>query len=255
MTGILEGKTALVTGGARGVGRVIAERLAASGALVAFNYATSTELAEETVAAIEASGGEAFAIQAELGPEGSIERLLEALNAELGRRRGESGLDILVNNIGGGVVGRIETTSPEILDAAFITNVRIPFLLTQALMPQLRDDGRVVNISSATVRVGFEDSAAYVMCKAALDSFSRLLAKNLGPRGITVNSVAMGRTAGRTNAGYFSNPENAKSIVEATALHRVGTEADVAGVVHALISPDGGWITGQVVDGTGGYKL
>lgn len=253
--GFLEGKTALVTGGARGVGRVIAERLAAAGALVAFNYATSTELAADTVATIESNGGTAFAIQAELGPDGSIERLVQALDAEFERRTGTTGIDILVNNIGGGVPARIEATTPELLDSAFMTNVRIPFLLTQALLPRLRDGGRVVNISSATVRVGFEDAAAYVMCKSALDSFSRLLAKSIGGRGISVNSVGMGRTFGRTNSEYFADPENTREIVEATALRRVGTEDDVAGVVLALISPDGAWITGQVIDATGGFQM
>jgi 3-oxoacyl-[acyl-carrier protein] reductase len=184
VTGILKGKTALVTGGSRGVGRVFVERLAASGALVAFNYATNTQAAADTVAAIESNGGKAFAIQAELGAEGSIEGLVQELDAELGRRTGETGLDILVNNIGGGEPARIETVSSELLDRTFTTNVRIPFLLTQALMPRLRDGGRVVNISSDTVRVGFEEAPAYVMCKAALDTFSRLLAKDLGPRGI-----------------------------------------------------------------------
>lgn len=255
MAEILEGKTALVTGGARGVGRVIAERLAASGAIVAFNYATSTQLAAEAVAAIEANGGQAFAIQAELGPDGSIERLVEALDAEFTRRTGSNGLDILVNNIGGGVPARIEATSEELLDAAFSTNLRIPFLLTQALMPRLRDGGRVVNISSATVRIAFEDAAAYVMCKAGLEAFSRLLAKNLGQRGISVNAVGMGRTFGRTNSDYFADPENLRGIVDATALRRVGTEDDVAGVVHALVSPDGAWITGQVIDATGGFMI
>ena len=171
------------------------------------------------------------------------------------RRWGDTGLDILVNNIGGGSPARIEQTSAEFLDETFSTNFRVPFLLTRQLMPRLRDGGRVVNISSATVRVGFEDAAAYVCCKAALDTFSRLLAKNLGPRGITVNSVAMGRTAGETNDEYFSDPERAREITDVTALGRVGTEEDVVGVVYSLISPDGGWITGQVVDATGGYKL
>lgn len=255
MTDILEGKTALVTGGSRGVGRVFVERLAASGALVAFNYATSTHAAAETVAAVESNGGKAFAIRTELGPEGSIEDLVRALDAELGSRTGETGLDILVNNIGGGEPGRIEATSSELLDHTFTTNVRIPFLLTQALMPRLRDGGRVVNISSATVRIAFQDSAAYVMCKAALDSFSRLLAKDLGPRGITVNSVAMGRTIGQTNAEFYSDAENTRQMVELTALRRLGTEADIAAVVHALVSPDAGWITGQVIDATGGFQL
>ena len=253
--GSLDGKTALVTGGSRGLGRKIAERLAGAGARVAFNYATRADAAAETVAAIESRGGAVFSVQAELGADGAVEKLVETLDAELERRWGDRGLDILVNNIGGGSPARIEATSAELLDQTFSNNFRVPFLLTRALMPRLRDGGRVVNISSATVRVGFTEAAAYVCCKAALDTFSRLLAKELGPRGITVNSVAMGRTAGETNADYFSDPERVREIADVTALRRVGTEEDVVGVVQALISPDGGWITGQVVDATGGFKI
>ncbi|HPG24149.1 MAG: SDR family oxidoreductase [Spirochaetaceae bacterium] len=253
--GLLAGKTALVTGGSRGIGRKIVDRLIDSGALVAFNYASNHAAAKEAVAEIEARGGEAFAIQAELGRDGSIESLVEALEAGLRERRGDPGLDILVNNVGGGSPARIAETTGEFLDQTYAVNLRAPFLLTRALMPHLRDGGRVVNISSATVRVGFEDAAAYVCCKAALDTFSHLLAKELGGRGITANSIAVGRTAGETNAEFFSDPARVAQIADVTALRRVGTEDDVAGVVHAVISPDAGWITGQVIDATGGFKI
>ncbi len=253
--GLLEGKTALVTGGSRGLGKKIVERLAAEGALVAFNYATSSKAAADIVRTIESKKGEAFAIQMELGPEGSIEHLVEALDAGFLGRRGDTGIDILVNNIGGGSPSRIETTTPEILDQTLSTNFRVPFLLTKALMPRLRNGGRVVNISSATVRVAFEDAAAYVCSKAALDTFSRLLAKGLGARGITVNSVGMGRTAGGSNDDYYANPELVNQMAAMTALRRIGTEDDVVGVVFALISPDAGWITGQVIDATGGFMI
>jgi NAD(P)-dependent dehydrogenase (short-subunit alcohol dehydrogenase family) len=253
--GMLEGKTALVTGGARGLGKKIVERLAAEGALVAFNYATSSKAAADIVRSIESKGGEAFAIQMELGPDGAIETLAQTLDAEFKRRKGDTGIDILVNNIGGGSPARIESTTPELLDQAISLNFRAPFLLTRALMPRLRDGGRVVNISSATVRIAFEDAAAYVCSKAALDAFSRLLAKGLGGRGITVNSVGMGRTAGDSNAEYYANPAALRQMTDVTALRRIGTEDDVVGVVFALISPDGGWITGQVIDATGGFMI
>lgn len=267
MAGVLEGKTALVTGASRSIGRTIAQRLAASGALVAINYATNTAAAQETVAMIESKGGTAFALQAELGPDGSTEKLVTALQAELQQRIGDTGLDILINNVGGSrspeswtthaSPARIEAVTAEDLDRTFSVNFKTPFLLTQALMPRLRDGGRIVNISSATVRVGFEYGPAYVCSKAALDMFTRLLAKHedIGGRGITANSVAVGRTAGETNAAFYSNPDNLAGIVGTTALRRVGTEGDIAGVVHALVSPEGAWITGQVIDATGGYKI
>ena len=252
---MFSGKTALVTGGSRGLGKKLVERLAAEGALVGFNYATSAEAAAEVVSGIEAKDGESFAIQAELGPGGSIERLVKSVDAELKRRRGDMGIDILINNIGGGIPSRIENTTPDILDQALSTNFRVPFLLTQALMPRLRDGGRVINISSATVRIAFEDAAPYVCAKAALEAFSRLLAKGLGARGITVNAVSMGRTVGGSNGDYYANPEHVKQITSVTAMRRLGTEDDVVGVVVTLISPDGGWITGQTIDATGGFMI
>lgn len=237
------------------MGKKIVERLAAEGALVAFNYATSSVAAADTVRAVESNGGDAFAIQMELGSEVSIEKLVDALDTEFRHRRGDGGIDILVNNIGGGIMSRIEDTTPEILDQALSTNFRVPFLLTRALMPRLREGGRVVNISSATVRIGFEDAAPYVCAKAAFEAFSRLLAKGLGSRGITVNAIGMGRTAGGSNDEYYSDPEKVKQISGVTAMRRVGTEDDVVGVVMAVISPDGGWITGQTIDATGGFMI
>lgn len=252
---MLSGKTAFVTGGARGLGKKLVERLAAEGALVGFNFASSSQAAADIVRDIEAQGGRAFAIQAELGSDESIKKLTEALDTEFSQRNGDNGIDILINNIGGGTFSRIENTTPDILDKAITVNFRVPFLLTQALMPRLRDGGRVVNISSATVRLAFEDAAPYVCSKAALDTFSRLLAKGLGSRGITVNSVGMGRTEGGSNNDYYSDPEKVKQISSVTAMGRVGTEDDVVGVVFALLSPDGGWITGQTIDATGGFMI
>lgn len=253
--GLVDGKTALVTGGSRGLGKKIVERLAAEGAVVAFNYATSNKAAADVVQTIESKGGRAFAIQAELGQQGSIEKLVESLDAEFKRRTSDTGIDILINNIGGGTVSRIEDTTPEILDQALTTNLCVPFLLTRALMPRLREGGRVINISSATVRIAFEDAAPYVCAKAGFEAFSRLLAKGLGARGITVNAVGMGRTIGGSNDEYYSDPGHVKEITDVTAMRRLGTEDDVVGVVCTLLSPDGGWITGQTIDATGGFMI
>jgi 3-oxoacyl-[acyl-carrier protein] reductase len=251
----LEGKVALVTGGGRGIGRGIAERLAGAGALVAFNYAANHEAAAETVRAIETKGGQAFAIQARIGEPGAIEKLVETLDAEFTRRTGGVGIDILVNNIGGGDYGSITSVSEEQFDATFANNVRGPFFLTKALHDRLNDHGRVINISSAAGRLSDPGFIVYCMAKASVEMFTRTLAKELGPRGITVNSVAPGFTAGETNAHVVEDPEMARQVIDNTVLRRFGQPEEIADFVYALASPAGRWITAQNIDASGGFKL
>lgn len=255
MTKELTGKTALVTGGARGIGRGIAERLAASGALVAVNYASNVKAARDTVAAIEAKGGQAFAVHARIGESGAIETLVTALDKEFTQRTGKNGIDILINNIGGGEHASIETTTAELLHQTFSNNVYGPFLLTQALLPRLNNGGRVINISSAASRLEGPTFIAYCMAKAAVEMFTRVLAKELGPRLITVNSVAPGYTASETNADVMENAEVARQIAEKTLFGRFGEIAEIADFVHALASPAGRWITYQNIEASGGFDL
>jgi 3-oxoacyl-[acyl-carrier protein] reductase len=251
----LEGKTALVTGGSRGLGRGMSERLAASGAIVAVNYANNAEAAQQTIATITARGGQAFAVRAKLGAAGANEALISALDAELKHRTGQGGLDILVNNIGGGDYGTIASTTPESFDATFQNNVRAPFFLTQALLPRLNDGGRVINISSAASRLAGADFITYSMSKAAVDMFTRVLAKTLGPRRITVNSVLPGFNVGETNTHVLEDAVMRKQIEDLTALGRFGQPSDIAEVVHFLASPAAGWVTGQIIEASGGFKL
>ncbi|MGB8363123.1 MAG: SDR family NAD(P)-dependent oxidoreductase [Rhizomicrobium sp.] len=255
MSKCLEGKTALVTGGTRNLGRGMAERLAVSGAIVAVNYASNAEAAEQAVAAIAAHGGQAFAIKAKLGEPGANEALVEVLDAELKRRTGKGGLDILVNNIGGGAYGSVATTTPEQYDETFANNVRSPFFLTQALLPHLNDGGRVINISSAASRLAGTDFIVYSMSKAALDMFTRVLAKELGPRRINVNSVLPGFNVTDTNTDVLENPEMRKQIEALTAFGRFGEPSDIAEVVHFLASPAGRWVTGQTIEASGGFRM
>jgi 3-oxoacyl-[acyl-carrier protein] reductase len=251
----LEGKTALVTGGSRGLGRGMSERLAASGAIVAVIYASNTEAAQQTIASITANGGQAFAVQAKLGAAGANEALISALDTELRRRTGQGGLDILVNNIGGGDYGTIATTTPESFDTTFQNNVRVPFFLTQALLPRLNDGGRVINISSAASRLAGTDFITYSMSKAAVDMFTRVLAKTLGPRRITVNSVLPGFNVGETNAHIVEDAVMRKQIEDLTALGRFGEPSDIAEVVHFLASTAGRWVTGQIIEASGGFRM
>jgi NAD(P)-dependent dehydrogenase (short-subunit alcohol dehydrogenase family) len=251
----LAGKTALVTGGGRGIGRAMAERLAAAGALVAINYAGNHEAAADTVRAIEAAGGQAFTIQARIGEPGEIERLVAALDAAFTQRTGSTGLDILVNNIGGGDYATILDSNEALYDQTFGNNVRGPFLLTRALYHHLRDNGRVINISSTGSRLTDPGIIVYSMAKAAVEAFTRVLAADLGGRGITVNAVSPGFTAGETNLHVTEDPVLSKQVIDNTALHRFGTPEEIADIVYALASPLGRWITAQTIDASGGFKL
>ncbi|MDR2858546.1 MAG: SDR family oxidoreductase [Novosphingobium sp.] len=251
----LAGKTALVTGGGRGIGRAMAERLAAAGAIVAVNYAGNHQAAADTVQAIEAAGGRAFTAQARIGDPGEIEKLVAALDAEFTRRVGDKGIDILVNNIGGGDYATILDSSEALYDQTFANNVRGPFLLTRALYHRIRDNGRVINISSTGSRLTDPGIIVYSMAKAAVEAFTRVLAQELGHRGITVNAVSPGFTAGETNRHVTDDPVMARQVTDATALKRFGQPEEIADIVYALASPLGRWITAQTIDASGGFKL
>ncbi|MEU2064963.1 SDR family oxidoreductase [Streptomyces sp. NPDC013455] len=246
--GVLTGRTALVTGASRGIGRGIAERLGRDGARVAVHYGRNESAAKETVAAIEAAGGDAFAIGVELGTPGDAERVWQEFD------RHAEGLDILVNNAGIGTSPPIGEIGEEEYDRVFAVNTKAPFFLVRHGLPRLRDGGRIVNISSGLARTAvMPDKVAYAMTKAALDVFSRDLSKLLGPRGITVNSVAPGVIDTDNTADYLYGTEDGLARAAAiSALGRVGTPADVADVVAFLASDAGRWVTGHWLDATGG---
>ena len=255
MNRMLEGKTALVTGATRNLGRAIAERLAASGALVALNYAGNEAAARDTLVGIEAAGGQAFLLKQPLGVDGSAEALAEALTTELERRTGSPQLDILVNNVGGGIYADIGMVTPAIFDEAMTNNVRVPLFVTQALLPRLRDGGRIINLSSAASRLALKETIVYCMSKAAVDMFTRVMAKELGPRRITVTAVLPGFNETESNEREANDPATRKSIEDMTLLGRFGQPEDIAGVVHALATPAMGWVTGQCIEASGGFNF
>ncbi|MFJ8308728.1 MULTISPECIES: SDR family oxidoreductase [unclassified Streptomyces] len=246
--GALDGKTALVTGGSRGIGRGIAERLGRDGARVAVHYGTNETAAKETVAAIEAAGGSAFAVGQELGVPGDAAALWEAFD------RQADGLDILVNNAGIGHPAPFGEVPEETYDRFFAVNAKAPFFVTQLGLTRLRDGGRVVNISSGLARAAvMPEMLTYAMTKGALDVFTRNLSKVLGPRGITVNSVAPGIIDTDINASWLRASDEAWAATAARSpLGRVGEPSDIADVVAFLASDDGRWVTGQWLDATGG---
>ncbi|MDL5203737.1 SDR family oxidoreductase [Streptomyces sp. ALI-76-A] len=246
--GVLAGRTALVTGASRGIGRGIAERLGRDGARVAVHYGRNETAAKETVAAIEATGGSAFAIGTELGLPGDAEALWKEFD------RHADGVDILVNNAGIGTTPGLDVISEEEYDRVFAVNAKAPFFIVKHGLDRLRDGGRIVNISSGLARTAvFPHLMAYAMTKGALDVFSRDLSKVLGPRGITVNSVAPGIIDTDNTADLLHGTEEGWAQAAAvSALGRVGETADVADVVAFLASDGGRWVTGSWVDATGG---
>ncbi|MEV0318656.1 SDR family oxidoreductase [Streptomyces sp. NPDC050658] len=245
--GTLAGKTALVTGGSRGIGRGIAERLGRDGARVAVHYGSNETAAKETVAAIEEAGGSAFALRAELGVPGDA----EALWSEFDRHA--DGLDILVNNAGIGLYGHVGEVGEEDLDRVFAINAKAPFFIIQKGLDRLRDGGRIINISSGVTRIAFPITVGYSMTKGALNVLTHTLAQELGPRGITVNAVAPGIIETEMMTGI---PETQQAeMASYSTFGRIGQPADVADVVAFVASDDARWVTGQYIDATGGSAL
>ncbi|MEV6605438.1 SDR family oxidoreductase [Kutzneria sp. NPDC051319] len=251
-TGQLDGKVALVTGGSRGIGRAIALRLARDGATVAVGYAREESAAREVVDHIERGGGHAFALGAELGRHGDAARLWAAFD----RSRSDGAVDIIVNNAGIGRSPDLATLTESGFDEIFAVNVRAPFFVVQQGLRRLRDGGRIINVSSGLARVAMPEIMAYGSTKGALDTFTLNLAKELGPRGITVNSVAPGIVDTDVNAGWLrGNPAAQAHAASLSALGRVGRPEDIADVVAFLASDDARWVTGRVLDATGGSAL
>jgi len=249
----LTGRTALVTGASRGMGRATAVRLAAEGALVAVHYGSSEEAANEVVATIEKDGGRAFAVRARLGVAGDVHELFLGLEAGMKERTGSTDLHILVNNAGvmGGV--KAEETTPEQFDELYRVNAKAPFFIIQRALRNMPDGGRIINISSGLTRFANPDEIAYAMTKGAVEQLALHFAKHLGPRGITVNSVAPGIT--RNGNPVFDIPEVVEQMAGMSAFNRVGEPQDVADVVAFLATDEARWITGSFVDATGGTLL
>ncbi|MFF8773257.1 SDR family oxidoreductase [Kitasatospora sp. NPDC015120] len=244
-------KTALVTGASRGIGRAIAERLAADGAAVIVHYGTDEAGAAATVEAIGRAGGSASAVRAELGTDDDVDTLFAGVEAVLAGRP----LDVLVNNAAAAPAGPLGVTTRAEFDHLFAVNVRAPYFTVQRALPLFPDGGRVITISSMATRMANPAQTSFAMTKGAIETMTLALANDLGTRAITVNAVAPGATRTPANAPVFEAPGLADSIIRSTALGRLGAPQDVADVVAFLASDAARWITGQVIDATGGLFL
>jgi NAD(P)-dependent dehydrogenase (short-subunit alcohol dehydrogenase family) len=254
MSRSLEGKVALVTGASRGIGRGIAERLAADGALVAVHYGKNQSAATETVSSITTAGGNAFAVGADLASKDGVRKLYAAFDDELKARTGSTQFDILVNNAGVAPFVSFTETTEAVLDEIYTVNFKSLFFVTQEAVKRLRDGGRIISTSSAVVRVPFGAVAAYSALKAPIDNLTKSLAVELGPRGITVNAVAPG-VIETDMASFVRDPEAAENVKGKQALKRIGQAEDVADIVGFLASLESRWVTGQAIDASGGSAL
>lgn len=249
-----QSRVVLVTGGSRGIGRSIALRAAEAGHDVVLTYRSNEPEARAVVDEIIARGRRAKALPLDIADiarfTSFVSQLREAL-AALDHPR----LDALVNNAGTSNYALVGDITEAGLQEQFDVHVKGPLLLTQALLPLVADGGRIVAITSGLSRYTYPGSAAYGAMKAASDALVRYLARELGPRNITVNAVAPGGIVTDIGGGVMRDPQVQQAVIAQTPLGRVGMPDDIGGLVALLLSPGAGWLTGQRLEATGGYGL
>ncbi len=245
-TSTLASKVAFVQGGSRGIGAAIVQRLAAEGATVAFTYVTSPDKAQALVSRVEAAGGRALAIQADSTDAAALQQAIRLAAETFGR------LDILVNNAGVLAMGPIDEFKLEDLDRTLAVNVRSVIVATQAAVRYMGEGGRVISIGSTNAdRIPFAGGAVYAMSKSALVGLTKGLARDLGPRGITVNNVQPGPVDTDMNP---ANSDFAASLTGLMALPRYGKAEEIASFVAYLAGPEAGYITGANLMIDGGFS-
>ena len=241
----LKNKRALVTGGSRGIGAAIVRRLAREGADVALTYVAKPDDANQTAAAAKALGVRALAIQADGADAEAVVAAIERTASELG------GLDILVNNAGVAAMAPIDTFTLENFDRTFAVNVRAVFVATQAAVKHMKDGGRIINLGSCNAeRMPFVGGAVYAMSKAALVGLVKGLARDLGPRGITINNVQPGPVATEMNPPDGPFADMLKKLM---ALPRYSSPDEIAALVAYLAGPEAGFVTGASLTIDGGF--
>lgn len=248
----LEGQTALVTGGSRGIGRAIVLALANNGAAVVANYHANQAAAQQVVQDVDRIGGKAWAVQADVSSKADVQRLFQSVRKHMGER-----LDILINNAGSPTQRFPLAQMPEeVWDHCFAVNVKSAFLCSQAAWDLLPDSsGRVINVTSISARSGGGPGMShYASSKAAMTNFTRAAAKEFAPRGITVNGVAPGVIF--TDLHKNETPEQEiDEIKDKILLGRLGEAEDIAGAVLLLCSEGGSYITGEIIEINGGLLM
>lgn len=242
----LTGKVALVTGSSRGIGKTIAEELALNGAKVIVNYAGNSEKAAEVVAGIIKQGGEAMAIQADISRIVEVERLFQSAIKAYGQ------IDILVNNAGIMITKPITAITEEDFDQIFAVNVKGTYFACQQAARYMSNNGRIINFSTSVAGMMFPAYSLYAGTKGAVEQFTRQLAKEFGPKGITINAVA----PGPVNTELFTvgkTKEQIETLSKMNAFGRLGETRDIANVLLFLAGQESQWVTGQTIRINGGF--
>ena len=248
-------KIALVTGGSRGLGRNTAEHLARRGFDIVITYRSNQEEAARVVALVQAAGRRAAALRLDTGDSTTFPAFAEAFRTTLADF-GAAGFDVLVNNAGISHHASIAETTAAELDALYNVHFKGVFLLTQRLLPLIRDGSNIVNISSGLTRIIFPGSAAYGAMKGAVEIFTKYLAKELGPRRIRVNVVAPGAIQTDFSGGMVrDNPQVNKVVSDMTALGRPGLPEDIGPMIASLVSEENRWVNAQRIEVSGGMAI
>ncbi len=252
----MDPKIALITGGSRGLGRSTALHLAKNGVDVILTYHSRQTEADAVVEEIEWLGRRATALQLDTGATPDFGEFAERVAATLERAWGRRTFDYLVNNAGNGVHKSFEETTEAEFDALVAVHLKGVFFLTQRLLPMIEDGGRIVNISSGLARFALPGYAAYASMKGAVEVLTRYLAKELGPRGIAVNTVAPGAIETDFGGGAVrDDPELNRMIASTTAMGRAGLPDDIGGAIASLLAADNRWMTAQRIEVSGGQNI
>ncbi|BEV70827.1 MULTISPECIES: SDR family NAD(P)-dependent oxidoreductase [unclassified Paludibacterium] len=249
-------RIALITGGSRGLGKNAALKLAARGVDVIVTYHTRQAEAEALVAEIEQHGRRAAALQLDAGNVPAFADFTAQLKERLQHKWQTGQIDYLINNAGMGIYGGFAETTEAQFDALMNVHLKGVFFLTQALLPLIADGGRILNISSGLARFSLPGYAAYATMKGAIETLTRYLAKELGPRGISVNVLAPGAIETDFGGGHTrDNPQVNAMIAANTAMGRAGLPDDIGDAIAALLTAESNWITGQRIEASGGMML